>query len=98
MIIISKVLKNWDRKLLDKEVLKNFYNEALFNNNEVKFLTIKDNRIKDRNVFKIFTKDDVLNILAADNDGMISRLEFTNLMSTSSIKNNASKSKKFSTR
>lgn len=51
------------RKLLDKEVLKNFYNEALFNNDEVKFLTIKDNRIKDRNVFKIFTRDDVLNIL-----------------------------------
>jgi len=51
------------RKLLDKEVLKNFYNEALFNNDEVKFLTIKDNRIKDRNVFKIFKRDDVLNIL-----------------------------------
>ena len=36
----SKVLLNKNniiisKKLLDKEVLKNFYNEALFNNNEV---------------------------------------------------------------
>jgi hypothetical protein len=74
----SKVLLNKNniiisKKLLDKEVLKNFYNEALFNNNEVKFLTIKDNRIKDRNVFKIFTKDDVLNILTEKTFPQISK-------------------------
>jgi hypothetical protein len=74
----SKILLNKNniiisKKLLDKEVLKNFYNEALFNNNEVKFLTIKDNRIKDRNVFKIFTKDDVLNILTEKTFPQISK-------------------------
>lgn len=74
----SKILLNKNniiisKKLLDKEVLKNFYNEALFNNNEVKFLTIKDIQIKDRNVFKIFTKDDVLNILTEKTFPQISK-------------------------
>lgn len=44
------------------------------------------------------TKEDILKILAADKDGMISRLEFTNLMSISSAKVNYGKSKKISTR
>lgn len=74
----SKILLNKNnniisRKLLNKDVLKNFYNEALFNNNEVKFLTIKDHRIKDHHVFKIFTKDDVLNILTEKTFPQISK-------------------------
>ena len=54
--IISKLLQN-------KDVLKKFYNEAIFNNDEVDFLTIKDTHYKKDGLFKVFVKDDVLDIL-----------------------------------
>jgi len=49
--------------LKDKTKLRNFYNEALFNNDEVDYLTIKDNQNISDNLFLIFDKNDVLNIL-----------------------------------
>ena len=49
--------------LQDKIVLKNFYKEAIFNNNEVNFFTIKDTHYKKDGLFKVFTKDDVLDVL-----------------------------------
>ncbi len=62
---VSEILK-------DKKILKSFYNEALFNNDEVNYLTIKDNEnVKD--IFKIFDKDDVLNILTENTFPSISK-------------------------
>tara|TARA_B100000029_G_C17558184_1_gene952375 strand:+ start:132 stop:1016 length:885 start_codon:yes stop_codon:yes gene_type:complete len=49
--------------LKEKDTLRKFYNEALFNNDEVDYLTIKDSTNKNNKLFKIFSKDDVLNIL-----------------------------------
>ena len=49
--------------LKDKSKLRNFYNEAIFNNDEVDYLTIKDNQNESDNIFMIFDKNDVLNIL-----------------------------------
>tara|TARA_B100000575_G_C23027556_1_gene591689 strand:- start:29 stop:922 length:894 start_codon:yes stop_codon:yes gene_type:complete len=54
--IVSKLLDN-------KSVLKDFYSEAIFNNDEVKFLIIKDTHYKKDGLFKVFTKNDVLKIL-----------------------------------
>lgn len=54
--IISKLLS-------EKDVQKKFYKEAIFNNDEVKFLIIKDTHYKKDGLFKVFTKDDVLKIL-----------------------------------
>ena len=45
--------------LKDKNILKKIYEEAIFNNSEVNFLTIKDEK---NEMFKIFSKNDVLNI------------------------------------
>ena len=50
-------------KLKNKNIVRNFYNEALFNNDEVKFLAIKDTTFKNDGFFKVFFKDDVLDIL-----------------------------------
>lgn len=51
-------------KLKDKCFLRNFLGEALFNNKEVKFLAIKDSTYKKDGIFKVFLKDDVLDILS----------------------------------
>ena len=49
--------------LKDKKKLRNFYNEALFNNDEVDYLTIKENQNNTDDLFMIFDKNDVLNTL-----------------------------------
>jgi hypothetical protein len=45
-----------------KDNLRNFLCEALFNNEEVLFLVIKDTTYKKDDFFKVFAKDDVLDI------------------------------------
>ena len=55
-VIISKLLS-------DKYVLKEFYKEAIFNNDEVDFLAIKDTHYKKDGLFKVFMKNDVLKVL-----------------------------------
>jgi hypothetical protein len=50
-------------KLYDKILLHNFLNEAIFNNEEVEYLAIKDTHYKRDGLFKVFAKEDVLNIL-----------------------------------
>ena len=59
--------------LKDKSKLKNFYNEAIFNNDEVDYLTIKDNQNESDNIFMIFDKNDVLNILVKSTFASISK-------------------------
>jgi len=54
-VIISKLLS-------DKYVLKEFYKEAIFNNDEVDFLVIKDTHYKKDGLFKVFIKIDVLKV------------------------------------
>lgn len=54
--LVSKSLEN-------KNFLNNFLGEALFNNNEVKYLAIKDVTYNKDGLFKVFSKEDVLNIL-----------------------------------
>jgi hypothetical protein len=51
--------------LNNKANLRNFLDEALFNNDEVKYLAIKDSTYKKDGLFKVFAKEDVLDILTA---------------------------------
>ena len=50
-------------KLKDKILLKNFYNEAIFNNNEVEYLVIRVKKIEIQ--YLVFHRDDVLEALSA---------------------------------
>lgn len=50
--------------LKDKNALYQFLGEALFNNEEVSFLAIKDTTFKKDDSFKVFAKEDVLTILS----------------------------------
>jgi len=49
--------------LKDKILLKNFYNEAIFNNNEVEYLVIRVKKIEIQ--YLVFHRDDVLEALSA---------------------------------
>ena len=49
-------------KLTDKKLLKNFYNEAIFNNDEVEFLVIRNQTIAIQ--YLVFHRDDVLEVLS----------------------------------
>lgn len=55
----SKIVK----LLNDKKILRNFFKEALFNNDEVDYLSIKDNQNNLHNIYRIFDKDDILDKL-----------------------------------
>lgn len=50
--------------LNDKDCLRAFLGEALFNNDEVEFLAIKDSTHKKDNLFKVFEREEVLDILS----------------------------------
>lgn len=50
-------------KLKNNDLLRAFYNESFFNNNEVNFLSIKNNIENKQEIFKVFHKEDVLNTL-----------------------------------
>jgi len=56
-ILVSTKLKN-------KIDLRNFLQEALFNNNDVQFLVVKDTTYIKDELFKVFSKKDVLDILS----------------------------------
>jgi hypothetical protein len=51
--------------LQDKKILRNFLGEALFNNGEVKFLAIKDSTYRRDDLFKVFCREDVIDIFTA---------------------------------
>ena len=50
--------------LKDKLFLKNFLREAIFNNQEVKYIAIEDTTYKKDNNFKIFERENLINILS----------------------------------
>ena len=50
--------------LEEKNIVKKFYNEAIFNNGEVDFLAIKDNSQPNNELFKVFERNDIINILS----------------------------------
>jgi len=50
--------------LEDKVFLRKFLAEALFNNNEVSYLAIRDSTYKQDNIFKTFDREDVLDIFS----------------------------------
>jgi len=52
--------------LNDPVVLRSFLKEAIFNNDEVSMLAIKDTTYKNDNLFKIFAREDVLDILCKE--------------------------------
>lgn len=52
--------------LKDKNRLRKFLDEALFNNTDVEFLAIKDSTYKRDEVFKVFAKKDVLDVLSEE--------------------------------
>ena len=58
--------------LNDKENLKNFLNEAIFNIDEVSFLIIQDNTFRKDKCFHVFSKETVLKILCREIFGNIS--------------------------
>jgi hypothetical protein len=60
---LSKSTTNVSVNLGNKEKLRNFLCEALFNNGEVNFLAIKDTTYIKDNMFKVFSKEDVLDVL-----------------------------------
>lgn len=45
----------------NKENMKNFLNEAMFNNNEVEYLAIKDETFNNNACFKVYKNEDVVN-------------------------------------
>ena len=51
-------------QLKDKNKLRQFLNEALFNNNEVDFLSVKDTTYLQDNKFRVFFREDILDILS----------------------------------
>ncbi len=51
--------------LKNKDYLRKFLNEALFNDGEVEFLAIKDDTYDKDGLFKVFAKEDVLDILSS---------------------------------
>jgi hypothetical protein len=51
--------------LHEKTYLRQFLGEALFNNTEVSFLAVKDSTYKKDEQFKVFLRDDVLDILTS---------------------------------
>ena len=53
------------KALHDKTFLRQFLGEALFNNTEVSFLALKDSTYKQDELFKVFSRDDVLDILTS---------------------------------
>lgn len=50
--------------LKDKDRLRNFLDEAIFNNAEVDYLAIKDSTYQKDGLFKVFTRKEVLDILS----------------------------------
>lgn len=53
------------RELLnDKDILRSFLDEAIFNNGEVAYLAIEDTISNKDRIFRVFSRDDVLNILS----------------------------------
>ena len=53
-------------KIQTSKSIENFLNEAIFNNNEVEFLAIRDIHVSRDRKFKVFHRDDVLRILASE--------------------------------
>lgn len=51
--------------LRDRKFLRNFLGEAMFKNAEVTYLAVKDSTYKKDQLFKVFHRDDVLDILSA---------------------------------
>jgi len=60
-------------KLKDNNYLRNFLQEAMFNNDEVEFLAAQDTAYKNDGLFKVFAKQDVLNILCDKLSSAVSR-------------------------
>jgi hypothetical protein len=60
---LAKATAEVSRLLQDQVFLRKFLAEALFNNDEVSYLAIRDSTYKKDNIFKTFDRDDVLDIL-----------------------------------
>ena len=62
--------------LKDKDFLKSFLEEAIFNNLDVDLISIKDDTFLQDQVFKVFEKVEVLNILTRELTPSVSRAGF----------------------
>lgn len=60
---LAETTKDVCRSLQDKKTLRSFLAEALFNNDEVKFLVIREAKETENNEYNVFLKEDVLDIL-----------------------------------
>ena len=61
---LAKATSEACSKLEDKSFLRKFLAEALFNNDEVTYLAVRDSTYKKDNVFKTFEREDVLDIFS----------------------------------
>lgn len=61
---LAKATAEVSALLNDKTFLRKFLAEALFNNDEVSFLAIRDSTYKQDNIFKTFDREDVLDIFS----------------------------------
>jgi len=62
---LAAATRNVCQSLYEKEFLKNFLDEAIFNINEVQYLAIRDDTYLQDKIFKVFARDDVLKILSS---------------------------------
>lgn len=73
---LAKSTKNVCDMLTDKEFLRSFLSEAIFNGDEVSYLAAKDSSYLRDNFFKVFDKEDVLDILTKNLFPAVSRAGF----------------------
>ena len=66
-------------KLKDKIFLRNFLAEAIFNNEEVTFLAIKDSTLKKDDIYNVFHREDVLKTFTAALTPGVSRAGYVSI-------------------
>lgn len=60
--LLQKTTAAVKQKLENKIILRSFLNEAMFNNDQVSLLAIQDTTYLNDNLFKVFSRDDILDI------------------------------------
>jgi hypothetical protein len=63
---LAKATSEVYNELKNKSFLQDFLDEALFNNQEVSFLAIKDTTYRKDDAYKVFSRKDVLNVLSSE--------------------------------
>jgi hypothetical protein len=70
---LAKATRNVAHALEDKDLLRSFLSEAIFNNVEVSYLAAKDSTFMKDNVYKTFHRNDVLDVFTSELSPAISK-------------------------